>query len=92
MWNPSHYPTDQIWCHVLRDIFINLPTEGLKPTQEWSQASFGEEIYGLSLVAACNLQVWTMDVDLLIYINVRWAEWAISDMGVSKIWTFGFIW
>ena len=67
------------------DIISNLPTEGLKPTQEWSQASFGEEIYGLSLVAACNLQVWTMDVDLLIYINVRWAEWAISDMGVSEI-------
>ena len=60
------------------DIISNLPTEGLRPTQEWSQASFGEEIYGLSLVAACNLQVWTMDVDLLIYINVRWAEWAIS--------------
>ena len=67
------------------DFISNLPTEGLRPTQEWSQASFGEEIYGLSLVAACNLQVWTMDVDLLIYINVRWAEWAISDMGVSEI-------
>ena len=62
------------------DIISNLPTEGLKPTQEWSQASFGEDIYGLSLVVGLK-----MAVNFLIYISCNGTLGGMSHLRYGRI-------
>ena len=84
--NQSNYPTDQS-LFVMWDFISNLPTEGLKPTQEWSQASFGEDIYGLSLVVGLNfkLQTLKMAVNFLIYISCNGTLGGMSHLRYGRI-------